>query len=323
MSVIVAFLVFLVVIIVLSGIRIVRPWERGVVEFLGRYSRTVNPGLRIIIPIFERMRKVDMREQVVDVPPQEVITKDNVVVTVDAVIYFEVTDPVKVLYNVANFYLAVTKLAQTNLRNIIGDLQLDESLTSREKINSQLRAILDEATDKWGVRVTRVELQRIEPPGDVTQAMHRQMKAERDRRAAILEAEGIKQSEILKAEGHKQAAILKAEGDAEAIRKVADAEKYQKIAIAEGEAEAIIKVFESIHKGRPTPQLVAIKYLEALRAIADGRASKVFIPYESAEALGAAGALREIFKDLPPQDSSPQKAENQGAKPQDTGEEQS
>ncbi|MCD6532391.1 SPFH/Band 7/PHB domain protein [bacterium] len=323
MSVIVAFLVFLVVIIVLSGIRIVRPWERGVVEFLGRYSRTVNPGLRIIIPIFERMRKVDMREQVVDVPPQEVITKDNVVVTVDAVIYFEVTDPVKVLYNVANFYLAVTKLAQTNLRNIIGDLQLDESLTSREKINSQLRAILDEATDKWGVRVTRVELQRIEPPADVTQAMHRQMKAERDRRAAILEAEGIKQSEILKAEGHKQAAILKAEGDAEAIRKVADAEKYQKIAIAEGEAEAIIKVFESIHKGRPTPQLVAIKYLEALRAIADGRASKVFIPYESAEALGAAGALREIFKDLPPQDSSPQKAENQGAKPQDTGEEQS
>jgi len=320
MSVIVAFLVFLVVIIVLSGIRIVRPWERGVVEFLGRYSRTVNPGLRIIIPIFERMRKVDMREQVVDVPPQEVITKDNVVVTVDAVIYFEVTDPVKVLYNVANFYLAVTKLAQTNLRNIIGDLQLDESLTSREKINSQLRAILDEATDKWGVRVTRVELQRIEPPGDVTQAMHRQMKAERDRRAAILEAEGIKQSEILKAEGHKQAAILKAEGDAEAIRKVADAEKYKKIAIAEGEAEAIIKVFESIHKGRPTPQLVAIKYLEALRAIADGRASKVFIPYESAEALGAAGALREIFKDLPPQDSSTQKAENQGSKPQDTGE---
>jgi len=323
MGIIVAFLVFLVVIIVLSGIRIVRPWERGVVEFLGRYSRTVNPGLRIIIPIFERMRKVDMREQVVDVPPQEVITKDNVVVTVDAVIYFEVTDPVKVLYNVANFYVAVTKLAQTNLRNIIGDLQLDESLTSREKINSQLRAILDEATDKWGVRVTRVELQRIEPPGDVTQAMHRQMKAERDRRAAILEAEGIKQSEILKAEGHKQAAILKAEGDAEAIRKVADAEKYKKIAIAEGEAEAIIKVFESIHKGRPTPQLVAIKYLEALRAIADGRASKVFIPYESAEALGAAGALREIFKDLPPQDSSPQKAQTQGAKPQDTGEEQS
>ncbi|HDG68249.1 MAG TPA: SPFH/Band 7/PHB domain protein [candidate division Zixibacteria bacterium] len=323
MGIIVAFLVFLVVIIVLSGIRIVRPWERGVVEFLGRYSRTVNPGLRIIIPIFERMRKVDMREQVVDVPPQEVITKDNVVVTVDAVIYFEVTDPVKVLYNVANFYVAVTKLAQTNLRNIIGDLQLDESLTSREKINSQLRAILDEATDKWGVRVTRVELQRIEPPADVTQAMHRQMKAERDRRAAILEAEGIKQSEILKAEGHKQAAILKAEGDAEAIRKVADAEKYKKIAIAEGEAEAIIKVFESIHKGRPTPQLVAIKYLEALRAIADGRASKVFIPYESAEALGAAGALREIFKDLPPQGGSTQKAQTQGAKPQDTGEEQS
>ncbi len=322
MGIIVAFLVCLVVIIVLSGIRIVRPWERGVVEFLGRYSRTVNPGLRIIIPIFERMRKVDMREQVVDVPPQEVITKDNVVVTVDAVIYFEVTDPVKVLYNVANFYVAVTKLAQTNLRNIIGDLQLDESLTSREKINSQLRAILDEATDKWGVRVTRVELQRIEPPGDVTQAMHRQMKAERDRRAAILEAEGVKQSEILKAEGHKQAAILKAEGDAEAIRKVADAEKYKKIAIAEGEAEAIIKVFESIHKGRPTPQLVAIKYLEALRAIADGRASKVFIPYESAEALGAAGALREIFKDLPPQDGSAQKAQTQGAKPQDTGEEQ-
>lgn len=175
---------------------------------MGKYQRTADSGLTVIIPFLERMLKVDMREQVVDVPPQAVITKDNVVVEVDAVIYYMVTDPVQVTYNVANYYMAATKLAQTNLRNLIGDLALDESLTSREIINTKLREILDTATDKWGTKVTRVELQRIEPPKDVTEAMHRQMKAERERRAMILEAEG-----------HKQSAILKAEGQAEAIKK--------------------------------------------------------------------------------------------------------
>ncbi len=295
MGVLIFLLVFVIIIIVMSSIKIVRPWQRGAVEFLGRYIKTVNPGLRIIVPFFEKMRKVDMREQVVDVPPQEVITKDNVVVTVDAVIYHEITDPVKVLYNVANFYMAITKLAQTNLRNVVGDLQLDESLTSREKINTTLREILDEATDKWGVRVTRVELQRIEPPQDVTQAMHRQMKAERERRAVILEAEGIKQSQILKAEGEKRAAILSAEGKAEAIKRVADADKYQKLTVAEGEGQAIERVYGAIHNGNPTKDLIAIKYLDALAKIADGNATKLFIPYEASAAMSSLGVIKEIF----------------------------
>ena len=295
MGVIILFLAFIAIIIVMSGIKIVRPWQRGAVEFLGRYIKTVNPGLRIIIPFFEKIRKVDMREQVVDVPPQEVITKDNVVVTVDAVVYYEITDPVKVLYNIANFYMAITKLAQTNLRNIIGDLQLDESLTSRERINTALREILDQATDKWGVRVTRVELQRIEPPSDVTEAMHRQMKAERDRRAAILEAEGIKQSQILRAEGEKRAAILSAEGKAEAIKKVADADKYQKLTVAEGEGQAIERIFAAIHNGNPTKDLIAIKYLEALEKMANGQATKLFVPYEAMATMSSLGVIKEIF----------------------------
>ena len=200
MGVVIPILV-VVFIIILSGAKIVRPYEKGVVERLGKYARICEPGLNIIIPIFERMIKVDMREQVVDVPPQQVITQDNVAVEVDAVVYYTITDPKNVLYNIANFYVAVTKLAQTNLRNLIGDLSLDATLTSRDQINGQLRQILDDATDKWGVKVNRVELQRIEPPIDVTEAMHRQMKAERDRRAVILEAEGQKQSAILKSEG--------------------------------------------------------------------------------------------------------------------------
>ncbi len=210
-----AVVVILVVLYAMNAVRIIRPYQRGVTERLGKYQRTFEPGLHLIIPFIDRMTKTDMRENVVDVPPQEVITKDNVVVTVDAVVYYEATDPVKLIYNVANFYLAATKLAQTNLRNVIGEMQLDESLTSREKINATLRNILDDATDKWGVRVVRVELQRIEPPQDVTQAMHRQMKAERERRAVILEAEGQKQSAILVAEGKKQGAILSAEGEAQ------------------------------------------------------------------------------------------------------------
>jgi regulator of protease activity HflC (stomatin/prohibitin superfamily) len=277
---------FILFVFVANSMKIVRPWEKGLIERLGKYQRTASSGLTLIVPIFERMIKVDMREQVVDVPPQAVITKDNVAVDVDAVVYYEVTDPVKVTYNVANFYLAATKLAQTNLRNLIGDLALDESLTSREVINTKLRQILDDATDKWGTKVTRVELQRIEPPSDVTEAMHRQMKAERDRRAIILESEGQKRS-----------AVLKAEGQAEAIKKVADADKYKKIAIAQGEAEAIQNVYNAIHKGNPTNDLIAIKYLEALEAIANGTASKVFLPYEATGVLGSIGGIAELLKE--------------------------
>jgi regulator of protease activity HflC (stomatin/prohibitin superfamily) len=281
----------------LAGIRIVRPYEKGLIERLGKYQRTVDSGLHIIIPILDRMTKVDMRENVVDVPPQEVITKDNVVVTVDAVVYYEATDPVKLVYNVANFYVAATKLAQTNLRNVIGEMQLDESLTSREQINAALRQILDDATDKWGVRVVRVELQRIEPPIDVTEAMHRQMKAERDRRAKILEAEGDKQAAINRAEGAKQAAILEAQGKAQAIKEVAEAEKFQRLTVAEGEALAIKSVFAAIHEGEPTNDLIAIRYLEALKAIADGPANKVFLPMEVAGIMGSIGGIAELFKE--------------------------
>jgi regulator of protease activity HflC (stomatin/prohibitin superfamily) len=286
MSVIIIVLVVFVVIYSLNAIRIVQQAEKGLIETLGQYNRTVSAGVTIIFPPFQRMRKVDMREQVIDVPPQEVITKDNVLVTVDAVIYFQITDPVKVVYNVANFGLASLKLAQTNLRNVIGDMELDQTLTSREKINLQLRQVLDEATDKWGVKVTRVEIQKIDPPRDITDAMSKQMKAEREKRAVILEAEGLRQAAILKAEGSKQSAILEAEGKSEAIRRVADAEKYQ-----------IEIVYTAIHTGKPTNDLLAIKYLETLEKIANGQATKIFLPVETSGVLGSLGGIAELFKE--------------------------
>lgn len=298
--IVLAVIAVVVFIIAGTGLKIVRPWEKGLVERLGKYQRTADSGLTIVIPFIESMIKVDMREQVVDVPPQQVITKDNVAVEVDAVVYYEVTDPVKVTYNVENFYLAATKLAQTNLRNLVGDLALDESLTSREIINTRLREILDDATDKWGTKVTRVELQRIEPPADVTEAMHRQMKAERDRRATILEAEGKKQAVILEAEGVRQAAITEAEGEAEAIRKVADARKYEKLTVALGEGQAIETVFGAIHQGRPTNDLIAIKYLEALAEIANGQATKVFLPLETTGILGSIAGVSELLRERLP-----------------------
>lgn len=297
MEILLILITIVIIVIVATGTRIVLPYQKGLIERLGKYQRTVDSGLTIIIPFIETMTKIDMREQVVDVPPQAVITKDNVAVEVDAVVYYEITDPVKVKYNITDFYLAAIKLAQTNLRNLIGDLALDECLTSRETINGTLRQVLDDATDKWGARVTRVELQRIEPPEDVTQAMHRQMKAERERRAVILEAEGTKTSAILEAEGQKQSQILRAEGEAEAIKRVADADKYQKLTVAHGEAEAIETVFGAIHKGNPTNDLLAIKYLEALPKIADGKATKVFLPLETSGILGSIGGIGELFKE--------------------------
>lgn len=279
-------LVVLAVIYIFRAIKIVRQYEKGLIETLGKYTRTAESGLTIIFPPFQLLRKVDMREQVIDVPPQDVITKDNVGVTVDAVIYFLVTDPFKVVYNIANFTLAALKLAQTNLRNVIGDLELDQTLTSREKINFQLRQVLDEATDKWGVKVARVEIQKIDPPKDITDAMGKQMKAEREKRSVILEAEGIRQSAITRAEGEKQSAILKAEGKAEAIKRVADAEKYQ-----------IEIVYNAIHSGNPTNDLIAIKYLEALEKVSQGQATKIFLPLETTGILGSIAGLAELFKE--------------------------
>lgn len=294
---IILILIFVLIIYVALAIKIIQQHEQGLTERFGRYRTTLNPGFHMIIPFIDKVKKIDMREQVVDVPPQEVITKDNVVVTVDAVVYYQATDPVKLAYNVSNFILAATKLAQTNLRNVIGDMDLDSALTSRETINTELRVILDEATDVWGTRVVRVEIQRIDPPLDVTEAMHRQMKAERTRRAVVTEAEGEKRSAILTAEGVKQAAILDAEGKAQAIREVADAEKYQKLTVAEGEGQAIERVFGAIHTGDPTPDLIAIEYLKALQGIADGQATKIYLPMETSGILSSIGAIGELFTD--------------------------
>ncbi|HEY8542769.1 MAG TPA: SPFH domain-containing protein [Pseudothermotoga sp.] len=289
----------LILIIAATGIKVVRPYQRGLIERLGKFHREAGPGLHFIVPFFDRMTRVDLREMVIDVPPQEVITKDNVVVTVDAVIYYEVTDAYKVVYNVNNFQFATLKLAQTNLRNVIGELELDQTLTSREKINTRLRTVLDDATDKWGVRITRVEIKKIDPPKDITDAMSKQMKAERTKRAAILEAEGIKQAEILKAEGERNAAILRAEGEAEAIKKVAEANRFKLIAEAQGQAEAIINVFKAIHEGAPTSDLIAIKYLDALKEIANGKATKIFLPMEASAILSSLAGIAEVLKKEP------------------------
>ncbi|MDR2708960.1 MAG: SPFH/Band 7/PHB domain protein [Elusimicrobiota bacterium] len=300
-SIFILVLVIFVIFVVSGSIKIVRQYEKGLVETLGKFSSLRNPGPNILVPFFQRMIRVDMRERVIDVPPQSVITKDNVSVVVDAIIYFQVTDPVKVVYNIENFALAALKLAQTNLRNVIGDMELDSTLTSREKINSQLRVVMDEATDKWGVKVTRVEIQKIDPPKDITDSMSKQMKAEREKRANILEAEGLRQAAILKAEGAKQAVILEAEatkekqvleanGEAQAIKQVADAEKYK-----------IEVVYNAIHEGKPTNDLIAIKYLETLGQVADGKATKVFLPLETTGVTAAIGGIAELFKD--PKDS--------------------
>jgi regulator of protease activity HflC (stomatin/prohibitin superfamily) len=278
-------LVILIFIVAATSIRIVSPYQKGVVERLGRYHHTAQPGLNFVVPFVDTLRKVDMREQVVDVQPQEVITKDNVVVTVDAIVYYEATDPVKLTYNVADFYSAATKLAQTNLRNVIGETELDEALTSREMINAKLRTVLDDATDKWGVRVVRVEIKRIDPPADVTAAMHRQMKAEREKRANILEAEGLRQSRI-----------LNAEGEAEAVKRVADAQRYKVEVEAAGQANAITTVYSSILNANPDNRVIALQYLDTLKTVANGQASKVFVPYEATAIIGALGGIQEVLK---------------------------
>lgn len=309
--IVLAIIVGLLVVYAAMGIRIIRPYQQGVVERLGRYKETVGPGLNFIAPLIETMKKVDMREQVIDVPPQEVITQDNVTAAVDAVVYFEPTDPQRLLYNISNFLLAITKLSQTNLRNVIGEMTLDEAFTSRERVNNTLRQILDEATDKWGVRVVRVEIQRIDPPQDVMHAMHEQMKAERTRRAVVTEAEGTreaaitraegdKQSAILSAEGRKQKDILNAEGEAQAIRLNAQAEQFRQETVAAGEASAIQSVYGAIQDSGTDDRVIAIKYLETLQGIADGNATKIFLPLEMGATMGALGGIAELFQgDVP------------------------
>jgi regulator of protease activity HflC (stomatin/prohibitin superfamily) len=286
-------LVAFVIIVLVRSVRIVPQARAGVVERLGKYQRTLNPGLTILIPFVDRLLPLlDLREQVVSFPPQPVITEDNLVVSIDTVVYFQVTDARAATYEIANYIQAVEQLTTTTLRNVVGGLNLEEALTSRDQINGQLRGVLDEATGRWGIRVSRVELKAIDPPHSIQDSMEKQMRAERDRRAAILTAEGTKQSAILTAEGQRQSSILKAEGDAKAA-----------ILRADGEAQAIQKVFDAIHKGNPDQKLLAYQYLQTLPKIAEGSANKLWIiPSEVGEALKGIGSALGGGKDGQPSD---------------------
>ncbi|MFF2604494.1 SPFH domain-containing protein [Arthrobacter koreensis] len=290
--VILAVLVIFVLVVLVKSIRIIPQARAGVVERLGKYLRTLNPGLNILIPFVDRLLPLlDLREQVVSFPPQQVITEDSLVVSIDTVVYFQVTDARAATYEIANYIHAVEQLTTTTLRNVVGGLNLEEALTSRDRINGQLRGVLDEATGRWGIRVSRVELKAIEPPLSIQDSMEKQMRAERERRATILTAEGTKQSQILTAEGRRQAAILAAEGDAKAA-----------ILRADGEAQAIQKVFDAIHKGNPDQKLLAYQYLQTLPKLAEGDSNKLWIiPSELGEALrGVGSALGDYLPDVRP-----------------------
>jgi regulator of protease activity HflC (stomatin/prohibitin superfamily) len=276
---------------VAQGVRIVPQARAGVVERLGRYSRTLDAGLTLIVPYIDRVKPlIDLREQVVSFPPQPVITEDNLVISIDTVIYFQVTDPKAATYEIADYIGAIEQLTVTTLRNVIGGMTLEDTLTSRDKVSGALRVVLDEATGRWGIRVNRVELKAVDPPASIQEAMEKQMRAERDRRAAILTAEGVKQSQILTAEGEKQSAILRAEGLREA-----------QILEAEGEAKAIETVFEAIHRGDADEKLLAYEYLQKLPEIADGEASKLWIvPSEFTQALGRLSGVLDARSDERP-----------------------
>jgi regulator of protease activity HflC (stomatin/prohibitin superfamily) len=271
----------IVVVILFRTVRIIPQARAGLIERLGRYHKTLDAGLALVIPFVDRLRPlVDLREQVVSFPPQPVITEDNLVVSIDTVVYYQVTDAKAATYEIANYITGIEQLTVTTLRNVIGGMSLEDTLTSRDKINAQLRGVLDEATGKWGIRVNRVELKAIDPPGTIQEAMEKQMRAERDKRAAILTAEGVKQSQILTAEGEKQGSILRAEG-----------EKQSQILRAEGQSKAIGTVFKAIHEGDADPKLLAYQYLQVLPQIAQGDANKVWIiPSEFVQAMSQLGS---------------------------------
>lgn len=298
--IIIVFLIFFF----LNSIKVVHQARVLVIERLGKYNKTLQSGLNLILPVFDTVRRnVDLREQVDDYPPQHVITKDNVSMSIDAVLFFQVVDPFRSVYEIANLAAGLEKLTMTTLRNIVGDLTLDETLVSREKINTKLRDILDDATDRWGMRVNRVEIKNIITPMPIQEAMQKQMVAERDKRANILQAEGFKQAAILKAEGEKQANILQAEGLRQATILKAQGEGEAWLTVQKAKGEAIKIVFDCIHEGRPTKDLISIKYLEALEKIADGKATKIFLPFEASGVLGAVAGIKEILSEdkTPPQ----------------------
>jgi len=315
----IAFVAFMLI----AGVKIVKQSETMVIERLGKYHKSLNSGINIIIPFFDKPRpiawrytqvsitgdvismfkmreRIDLRENVYDFPKQNVITRDNVVTEINALIYFQIVDPLKALYEIGNLPNAIEKLTQTTLRNVIGDLELDQCLTSRDTINTKLRTILDEATNKWGVKVNRVELQDINPPKDIRDAMEKQMRAERDKRATILEAEGDKQSRILEAQGVRESQIQRAEGQREAEILKADGEAQARILVAEAEATAIKKVAMAVNettKSDPVQYLIAQQYLETLKTMTEGDRSKtVFLPYEASGVLSSLGGIKELLK---------------------------
>jgi len=320
-TIILGLIAIFVIVFATMGFKIVQQSETMVIERLGKYNRTLDAGINIIWPIIDRPReimwrylkegidgrniilkttvnKIDLRETVYDFPKQNVITKDNVVTEINAILYFQLTDPVKAVYEISNLPDAIEKLTQTTLRNVIGDMNLDETLTSRDTINGKLRAVLDDATHKWGVKVNRVELQDINPPHDIRDAMEKQMRAERDKRAKILEAEGEKQSQILQSEGLKLAAINRAEGEKQSQILRAEGEAQARIRTAEGEAEAIEKITKSVAstKGDPVNYLIAMRYIDTLKEMVSGKDNKVvYLPFEATGVLSSIGGIKEMF----------------------------
>ncbi|NOY08774.1 MAG: SPFH/Band 7/PHB domain protein [Spirochaetes bacterium] len=319
--IIIGLIALFVFILIIKGIRIVPQAQTMVIERLGKFHKILKSGVNIIIPALDKPRNknwsvimrlpdgsmsiamdktptIDLRENVFDFSKQNVITKDNVIIEIDAMLYYQLTDPVKSLYEIANLPNAIEKLTKTTLRNVIGEMDLDETLSSRDKINHRLRQILDDATDKWGVKINRVEIQDINPPKDIKDAMEKQMRAERDRRAAILQAEGDKQSKILESEGTKRSAINRADGDKQARILKAEGEAEAKIKIAEAESFAIEKITAAISKTRTDPgtYLIALKYMDTLESISSGKDNKViYLPYEATAILGSIGSIKELF----------------------------
>lgn len=325
-------LVLFAIFILAKGIRIVQQSEVMIIERLGKYHKTLNSGINVIIPIVDKPRnilwrytietangvivkhvskeRIDLRETVYDFPKQNVITRDNIVTEINALIYFQIMDPVRSVYEISNLPQAIEKLTQTSLRNVIGDLDLDQTLTSRDTINSRLREILDEATNKWGVKVNRVELQDINPPRDIRDAMEKQMRAERDKRATILEAEGMKQSQILHAEGEMEAQIKRAEGSKRSQILEAEGEAGARIAVATAEAQAIEMVAGALAKSAtdPAQYLIAVHYLDSLKVMTEGQNNKtIYMPYEATAALGSLGAIKNIFQDTEKEPAKPKK----------------
>ncbi|MCC7443273.1 MAG: SPFH/Band 7/PHB domain protein [Saprospiraceae bacterium] len=314
-SIILTFFAIFIVVFALMGFKIVQQAETMVIERLGKYSRTLPSGINIIWPIVDRPRAtlwrdgvggklsykstIDLRETVFEFPKQNVITKDNVVTEINAILYFQIIEPVKAVYEISNLPEAIEKLTQTTLRNVIGELELDQTLTSRDTINGKLRTVLDEATHKWGVKVSRVELQDINPPNHIREAMEKQMQAERSKRAKILEAEGLKASQVLEAEGMKSAEIEKAEGEKQARILLAEGEAQARIRTAQGEAEAILKITQAISSsnGDPVNYLIAVRYIDKLGEMVSGKDNKViYMPYEATGILSSIGGIKDLLK---------------------------